>query len=66
MGTKGTTLIEIQQMSKTRVRVSRKEEFPNGTKDRIVYIYGGKKETEAARRLVEWKIKEYDAKHSKR
>lgn len=66
MGTRGSILLEIQQLSKARIRVSRKEEYVDGTKDRIVFIYGGKKEMDAARQLVEWKIKEFDLKNSKR
>lgn len=66
MGTRGATLTEIQQLSKARVRVSKKEDYMDGTKDRIVYIYGGKKEMDVARSLIEWKVKEFDSKHSKR
>lgn len=66
MGSRGSTLTEIQQISKARVRVSKKEDYVDGTKDRIVYIYGGKKEMDLARSLIEWKVKEFDTKHSKR
>lgn len=66
MGTRGATLTEIQQLSKARVRVSRKDDYVDGTKDRLVYIYGSKKEVDAARSLIEWKVKEYDTKFSKR
>lgn len=52
MGTSGKTLLEIQQQTKTKIKISGKGDYAPGTMNRVVSIYGTESDIDKAKRLI--------------